>query len=195
MGLSYKSDLDNGQVIYDQLSSDNPLPFSFAKRAFYTVTSRSRKKFEYFTDTYKNFSVKFTAASRIYNHLLTCRAKKISRPVREIHLIILKQLSLCAMHSRSICWKIISAGPALAANDRSSVEIRACIPRRYEKQLYFTTAWISLCQTMLTSPLMASCITICLRERSSAKMRYLTSYLFISRVMTGIITAITLSTS
>ena len=44
VGLSYKSDLDNGQVIYDQLSSDNLFTFSFAKRAFYTVTSRSRKK-------------------------------------------------------------------------------------------------------------------------------------------------------
>ncbi len=77
IGLSYKSDLDNGQVIYDQLSSDNFFTFFFRKANVpYKYQQIHEKKFEYFTDTYKGFSFGLTAASRQYDPLLNLPGKE-----------------------------------------------------------------------------------------------------------------------
>lgn len=77
IGLSYKSDLDNGQVVYDQLSSDNLFTFFFRKDGVvYRYQQIKEKKFEYFTDTYKNFSIKLNATSRDYNPLVNLPGKE-----------------------------------------------------------------------------------------------------------------------
>lgn len=77
VGLSYKTDLDNGQVSYDQLSSDNFFTFFFRKANVpFKYQQIQEKKFEYFTDTYKGFSFDFTASSKQYDPLLNLPGKE-----------------------------------------------------------------------------------------------------------------------
>lgn len=68
---SYKNDLDNGQVVYDQLGSDNVFAV-FARKPNVPVKFQQieEKKLEYFTETNKNFSIDISAASRQYTALL-----------------------------------------------------------------------------------------------------------------------------
>jgi len=77
INVSYKSDLDNGQVYYDQLGSDNVFA-AFARKPNvpYKFQQITEKKIEYFTETYKNFSIMVSAASRQYNPLLNLPGKE-----------------------------------------------------------------------------------------------------------------------
>ena len=77
ISLSYKNDLDNGQVYYDQLGSDNIFA-SFARKAnvpfkFQRVEER---KIEYFTETYKSLSIDLGASSKQYTALLNLPGKE-----------------------------------------------------------------------------------------------------------------------
>lgn len=77
VGISYKSDLDNGQVVYDQISSDNLFTFFFRKNNVpFRYQQIQEKKIEYFTDTYKSFSIHLSAASRQYDPLLNLPGKE-----------------------------------------------------------------------------------------------------------------------
>lgn len=68
---SYKSDLDNGQVVYDQLGSDNVFAvFARKPNVPFKFQQIEEKKLEYFTETNKNFSIGVTASSRQYTALL-----------------------------------------------------------------------------------------------------------------------------
>ncbi|HXL55721.1 MAG TPA: DUF5686 family protein [Chitinophagaceae bacterium] len=73
----YRQDIDNGQVLYDQLSSDNLFVLFFRKpnisHKFQQITE---KRLDYFTETYKNFSVGLSASSRQYNPLLNLPGKE-----------------------------------------------------------------------------------------------------------------------
>jgi len=70
INVSYKKDIDNGQVLYDQLGSDNLFVLFFRKpnvqHKFQEITE---KKVDFFSETYKNFSVGLTLSSRQYNPL------------------------------------------------------------------------------------------------------------------------------
>lgn len=71
ISLSYKSDLDNGQVFYDQLGSDNVFALVARKPGVPFKFQRiTEAKLEYFTDTYKGFSIGATASSRHYKALM-----------------------------------------------------------------------------------------------------------------------------
>ncbi len=67
----YKKDLDNGQVYYDQLSSDNLFAYFFRKP---NITSKyqqvTEKKFEYYTETHNGLGFGFTASNRQYTAIL-----------------------------------------------------------------------------------------------------------------------------
>lgn len=71
ISASYKSDIDNGQIVYDQLGSDN-LFASFLRKP--GIPSKFQKveerKLEYFGETFKNFSIRVTALSKRYEALL-----------------------------------------------------------------------------------------------------------------------------
>jgi len=68
---SYKNDLDNGQVFYDQLGSDNVFALVARKSNIpYKFQRIEEKKFEYFSETNKSFSFGINAASRQYTALL-----------------------------------------------------------------------------------------------------------------------------
>lgn len=71
ISASYKSDIDNGQTVYDQLGSDNVFA-SFLRKPgipskFQKVEAR---KLEYFGETNKNFSVRITILNKNYQALL-----------------------------------------------------------------------------------------------------------------------------
>jgi hypothetical protein len=67
----YKKDLDNGQVSYDQLSSDNIFAFFFRKPNIpYKYQQITEKKFEYYTETHNGFGFGITASNREYKALL-----------------------------------------------------------------------------------------------------------------------------
>ncbi|MBG9374821.1 carboxypeptidase-like regulatory domain-containing protein [Panacibacter sp. DH6] len=73
---SYKSDLDNGQVVYDQLGSDNVFAvFARKPNVPFKFQQITEKKLEYFTETNKNFSVGLTLSSRQYKALLNLPGK------------------------------------------------------------------------------------------------------------------------
>ncbi len=75
--VSYKSDLDNGQIYYDQLGSDNVFA-SIARKP--NVPSKyqliEEKKIDLFTETYKGFSVGITGVSKQYQALLNLPGKE-----------------------------------------------------------------------------------------------------------------------
>jgi hypothetical protein len=74
---SYKSDLDNGQVVYDQLGSDNVFAvFARKPNVPYKFQQIEEKKLEYFTETNKNFSAGLTLSSRQYTALLNLPGKE-----------------------------------------------------------------------------------------------------------------------
>ena len=67
----YKNDLDNGQVFYNQLGSDNIFTFFFRKPNIpYKYQKITDKKFEYYAETYNGFGIGVTASSRQYTPLL-----------------------------------------------------------------------------------------------------------------------------
>ncbi len=78
VSLSYKKDLDNGQVYYDQLGSDNIFA-AFARKPNLPFKYQliEEKKLDIFSDTYNNFSVGFSASSKQYTPLLNLPAKEL----------------------------------------------------------------------------------------------------------------------
>lgn len=77
VGVSYKTDLDNGQVVYDQISSDNLFTFFFRKPGVpFRFQQITEKKIDYFTETNKGFSFLVKASSRQYNPLLNLPGKE-----------------------------------------------------------------------------------------------------------------------
>ncbi|MEO8712624.1 MAG: DUF5686 family protein [Parafilimonas sp.] len=67
----YKKDLDNGQVFYDQLGSDNVFSLFFRKPNIpYKYQQITEKKLEYYSETHTGFAVGLTASSREYQALL-----------------------------------------------------------------------------------------------------------------------------
>ena len=78
LSLSYKSDLDNGQVYYDQLGSDNLFAL-FARKPgvpfkFQQITE---KKLSFFAETNKGFSFAIDANSKFFKPLLNLPAKNL----------------------------------------------------------------------------------------------------------------------
>jgi len=74
---SYKNDLDNGQVVYDQLGSDNVFAvFARKPNVPYKYQQIEEKKLEYFTETNKSFSFGVTVSSRQYTPLLNLPGKE-----------------------------------------------------------------------------------------------------------------------
>ncbi|MEP6846344.1 MAG: DUF5686 family protein [Panacibacter sp.] len=74
---SYKSDLDNGQVVYDQLGSDNIFAvFARKPNVPYKFQQIKEKKLEYFTETNKGFSFAVTLSSKQYTALLNLPGKE-----------------------------------------------------------------------------------------------------------------------
>lgn len=71
LSVSYRSDIDNGQIVYDQLGSDN-LFASFLRKPGIPPKFQKieEKKIEYFTETWKNFSFRITATNKNYSPLL-----------------------------------------------------------------------------------------------------------------------------
>ncbi len=67
----YKKDIDNGQVFYDQLGSDNLFGFFFRKPDLeYRFQQVTEKKLEYYTETFGGFGIGVTASSRQYEAVL-----------------------------------------------------------------------------------------------------------------------------
>jgi hypothetical protein len=67
----YKKDLDNGQVFYNQLGSDNIFSYFFRKSNVpYKYQQITEKKFEYYSETNKGFGIGISASSREYEPLL-----------------------------------------------------------------------------------------------------------------------------
>lgn len=76
--ISYKKDIDNGQVYYDQLGSDNLFALFLRKPntpSKYQLVEE--KKFEAFSETYKGFSVGVSAINKGYQPLLNLPAKEL----------------------------------------------------------------------------------------------------------------------
>jgi hypothetical protein len=68
---SYKKDVDNGQVVYDQLGSDNIFAvFARKPNVPYKYQQIEEKKLEYFTETNKSLAFGLTLSSRQYTALL-----------------------------------------------------------------------------------------------------------------------------
>ncbi len=81
--LYYKKDLDNGQVFYDQLGSDNIFAFFFRKPNIpFKYQQITEKKIEYYTETYHGFGFGLTASSRQYEALLNLPGKELF-PVKQ----------------------------------------------------------------------------------------------------------------
>jgi len=74
---SYKNDLDNGQVIYDQLGSDNIFA-AFARKPNvpYKYQQIEEKKLDYFTETNKSFGFGITLSSKQFTPLLNLPGKE-----------------------------------------------------------------------------------------------------------------------
>lgn len=69
--IYYKKDLDNGQVYYDQLGSDNIFAFFLRKPNIpFKFQQVTEKKLEYYAETYNGFGFGVTASSRQYEALL-----------------------------------------------------------------------------------------------------------------------------
>jgi hypothetical protein len=69
--IYYKKDIDNGQVFYDQLGSDNVFGFFLRKPGMqYRLQQVTEKKFEYYSETFSGFGIGVTATSRQYEAVL-----------------------------------------------------------------------------------------------------------------------------
>ena len=83
VNLSYKNDLDNGQVYYDQLGTDNIIAFFFRKpnipHKYQQITDR---RLEYYSETHNGFGFGFTASSRQYKALLNLPGEELY-PVKQ----------------------------------------------------------------------------------------------------------------
>jgi hypothetical protein len=67
----YKKDVDNGQVFYDQLGSDNIFAFFFRKPGIvYKYQQITEKKLEYYAETNNGFGFGITGSSRQYEALM-----------------------------------------------------------------------------------------------------------------------------
>lgn len=74
---SYKSDLDNGQVFYDQLGSDNLFSYLFRKSGVPFKFQRiEEKKLEYYQETHNGFGFGITASDKQYTALLNLPGKE-----------------------------------------------------------------------------------------------------------------------
>lgn len=77
LSASYRNDLDNGQVVYDQLGSDNV--FSIVARkpnVPYKYQQVEEKKLDFFAETNKSFSFGVTLSSKQYTALLNLPGKE-----------------------------------------------------------------------------------------------------------------------
>jgi len=79
----YKKDLDNGQVYYDQLGSDNIFSLFFRKPGIpYKYQQITEKKIEYYSETHNGFGIGLTLDSRAYEALLNLPGKELF-PVKQ----------------------------------------------------------------------------------------------------------------
>ncbi|MEP6682018.1 MAG: DUF5686 family protein, partial [Parafilimonas sp.] len=79
----YKKDLDNGQVFYDQLGSDNIFSFFLRKPNIpYKYQQITEKKFEYYNETHNGFGIGISASSREYQALLNLPGSQLF-PVKQ----------------------------------------------------------------------------------------------------------------
>lgn len=91
---SYKKDLDNGQVYYDQLGSDNVFGLFFRKPGIpYKFQQVTEKKLEYYTETYNGFGVGLTFSNRQYEALLNLPDSKFF-PVKDGHVFNTSEANL-----------------------------------------------------------------------------------------------------
>ncbi|MEO7311160.1 MAG: DUF5686 family protein [Chitinophagaceae bacterium] len=68
--LGYQDDIDNGPVMYDDISQDNVFSFAIRKPGVFRKFLKSKEtKFEFFKETVSGFSVQFTASSKAYTPL------------------------------------------------------------------------------------------------------------------------------
>lgn len=76
ISLSYKKDLDNGQMYTDQLGTDNVFATIFRRPNIdYKYQQIEEKRIDFFGENNKGFSLGFTAASRQYTALLNLPGK------------------------------------------------------------------------------------------------------------------------
>ncbi|MEP6465645.1 MAG: DUF5686 family protein [Parafilimonas sp.] len=79
----YKNDLDNGQVFYDQLGSDNIFSFFFRKPNIpFKYQQIIEKKAEYYAETNNGFGIGISASSRQYQALLNLPGSQLF-PVKQ----------------------------------------------------------------------------------------------------------------
>ena len=75
--LSYKNDLDNGQIYYDQLGTDNVFATIFRRPNIpYKFQSSEQKRLEIFKETNKGFGFGITATSKQYEALQNLPGKE-----------------------------------------------------------------------------------------------------------------------
>ena len=68
--FGYQNDIDNGPVMYDDISQDNIFSFAIRKPGVNRKFMKSKEtKFEFFKETVNGFSVQFTASSKQYTPL------------------------------------------------------------------------------------------------------------------------------
>jgi hypothetical protein len=83
INLSYKNDLDNGQVYYDQLGTDNIIAFFFRKPGIENKYQQiNEKRLEYYTETHNGFGFGLTGSSRQYTALLNLPGEELF-PVKQ----------------------------------------------------------------------------------------------------------------
>jgi hypothetical protein len=76
VNVSYKRDLDNGQIYYDQLGSDNIFALFFRKSGVpYKYQRIDQKKIEYYQETNRGLGFGFEATSKQYTALLNLPTK------------------------------------------------------------------------------------------------------------------------
>lgn len=68
--VGYQNDLDNGPILYDDISQDNIFTFAIRKPGVYRKFLKSEeKRFEFFRETSNGFSILFAASSKQYTPL------------------------------------------------------------------------------------------------------------------------------
>ncbi|MFP5040169.1 DUF5686 family protein [Parasediminibacterium sp. JCM 36343] len=69
IAATYKNDLDNGQLYYDQLGTDNVFATIFRKDVPYKFQRSEEKKIEYYQETNKNFGLGVSLSSKQFEAL------------------------------------------------------------------------------------------------------------------------------
>ena len=83
ISISYKKDLDNGQVYYDQISSDNIFAYLLRKPGIpFKYQLIETKRVEYYTESHNGLGFGITASNRVFTPLLNLPAKDLF-PVKE----------------------------------------------------------------------------------------------------------------